>query len=44
MTKQAMATYEGMGQAVTKLGDFFRLCNEKRRHHTVLYRRLAEVY
>jgi ligand-binding sensor protein len=44
MTKQATATYEDVGQAVTKLGDFFRFCNEKRRHHTVVYRRPAEVY
>ncbi len=44
MTKQAMATCEGVGQAVTKLGDFFRFSNEKPHHHTVLYRRPAEVY
>jgi hypothetical protein len=43
MTKQATVTYEDLEQAVTKLGDLFRFCNEERRHHTVVYRRLAEV-
>jgi CRP/FNR family transcriptional regulator, cyclic AMP receptor protein len=28
MTRQDMANYEGVGQAVTKLGDLFRFCNE----------------
>ena len=43
MTRQAMANYEGVGQAVTKLGDFFRFYNEERRHQALAYRTPAEV-
>ena len=43
MTRQDMANYEGVGQAVTWLGDFFRFYNEERRHHTLAYRTRAEV-
>ena len=43
MTRQDMANYEGVGQAVTWLGDFFRIYNEERRHHTLAYRTRAEV-
>ena len=39
-----MATYEGVGQAVTGLGNFFRFCNEERRHQALAYRTPAEVY
>lgn len=35
--------YEGMGQAVTWLGDFFRFYNEERRHEALAYRTQAEV-
>ncbi len=43
MSKQAMATYESVGQAVTKLGDLFRFYNDERRHQTLAYRTPAEV-
>ena len=44
MTKQAIATYENVEQAVTKLGNLLQFCNEERRHFTVVYRRPTEVY
>ncbi len=36
--------YEGVGQAVTGLGDFFRFYNEERRHQALAYQTPAEVY
>ncbi len=44
MTRQDTDNYEGMGQAVTWLGDFFRFYNEERRFKVLAYRTLAEVY
>jgi CRP/FNR family transcriptional regulator len=44
MTRQDMANYEGVGQAVTWLGNFFRFFNEEGRHQALAYRTLAEIY
>jgi len=43
MTRQDMANYEGVGQGVTGLCDFFRFYNEERRHHALVYRTPAKV-
>ena len=43
MTRQDMENYEGVEQAVTWLGDFFRFYNEERRHQALAYRTSAEV-
>jgi transposase InsO family protein len=39
-----MATYEGVGHAVTKLDDLFRFCNEERCHQALAYRTPAAIY
>ena len=43
MPRQDLANYEGVGQAVTWLGDLFRFYNEERRHQALAYRTPVEV-
>ena len=44
MIRQDTATYEGVGQAVTWLGDFLRFYNEERLFQVRVHRTTAEVY
>ena len=44
MIRQDMATYEGVGQAVTWLSDFFQFYNVERCHQVLAFRTPAEVY
>lgn len=44
MIRQDMATYEGVGQTVTWLGDFLRFYNEERLSQVRVHRTTAEVY